>query len=88
MIKKQKKEIVYRFCFALVSRNIPSGYFHAMGADETTNNCEHWYLCLENSDIWFGSENLFEAVNCKHCGNYKMEADVENAFPKRIMCEC
>ena len=87
-IKEKKKEIMYRFEFARVSRKRPGDYFQNMEENETSETCERWALCLDNFDIWFGEERLFESANCKRCGNYKLDPYEETQLPQRILCNC
>lgn len=61
-------EIVDHFNFACVSRIKPTYY----NLDEEPNTCEHWVICLSRvttGDI--DDEKLFQAKNCRVCGNYK-----------------
>jgi len=55
--------------------------FHTLGYNDV--NDEHWIFEIEH-------EPQFEAINCRHCGNYMLTMSWELflALPERCMCSC
>ena len=77
-VKIQKKEIVYMFENAAVSRkNDGLQDFE----QESDLDSEHWVFWLG------GNENQFQACNCSKCGNYNAEYAYDY-MPQNILCNC
>ena len=79
-IKNKISEIDYNFKNNSFSRANPINLISTTDSDED----EHWSFCY---DITRLSETQFQAINCKHCGNYVM-CDKFNLVPNKIKCSC
>lgn len=79
-VKTQKKEIVYMFENAAVSRK-NDGLQDFEPEHESDLDSEHWVFWLG------GNENQFQASNCSKCGNYSPE-HAYDYMPQNILCSC
>lgn len=78
-IKTQKKEIVYMFENAAVSRK--NDGLQDFEPEPSDIDSEHWVFWLG------GNENQFQACNCSKCGNYSAEY-AHDYVPQNILCNC
>jgi hypothetical protein len=78
-VKTQKKEIVYLFENAAVSRK--NDGLQDFEAEPSDLDSEHWVFWLG------GNENQFQASNCSKCGNYSPE-HAYDYMPQNILCSC
>jgi hypothetical protein len=78
-VKIQKKEIVYLFENAAVSRK--NDGLQDFEPEPSDLDSEHWFFWLG------GNENQFQASNCSKCGNYSPEYAYDY-MPQNILCNC
>ena len=78
-VKIQKKEIVYMFENAAVSRK--NDGLQDFEPEPSDLDYEHWIFWLG------GNENQFQASNCSKCGNYSAEYAYDY-MPQNILCSC
>jgi hypothetical protein len=79
MVKSIKQHIVKLFDFAEHSRK--NGFGRHYENDDDSDEVEHWSFCFNEY------ENMFQANNCKFCGNYWPEYSM-TWVPDNILCNC
>jgi hypothetical protein len=79
MVKSIKQHIVKLFDFAEHSRK--NGFGRHYENDDDSDEVEHWSFCFNEH------ENMFQANNCKFCGNYWPEYSM-SWVPDNILCNC
>lgn len=79
-IKYKKNRIHHLFKTSTISRAYPYEiYFNDSNTDE------EWVFWALNEDD--GPNPMFQACNCKHCGNYKIIGNNHNYIDK-VICFC
>ena len=79
-IKNKINEINFNFKNNTFSRANPINFISVIDSDED----EHWGFCY---NITIEPESQFQAINCKHCGNFVM-CNKFNLIPNNIKCSC